>query len=1239
MQNKTNKTVFKHTIFGILFGLTFPISALVIDLFFIKQFSLSIENIILTFQGDILHSIISLAPFVLGIVFYFLGKEKDKLLIINENLDKLVEIQTKELKANQNRFKYLSEVTLEGVVITNKGVIVECNAALCNISGYSFDELIGNSAAMLLTPESAQIMMKNIISNYTLPYELDAINKSGEHVPVEIIGRTLVYNNEEMRVASVRDISFRKKAESIIKENAEQLQQLTANVPGILFRMTIDSNKQSEFIYVSQKSYEILNISSENILSDSNKLFNLYKNNSITAFDSLLESINSNSKIWEYEGKVELQNNKDSNWHRINANIEQNQDMTFLIFGFITDISDEKENQIKKENINNSLLELSKIDSLYNGDIETAFEKIAETAKNILHLDRSSIWFFNENKTELIPKYISGKRNLKSDCRSIDIQNFPNYINQILQNRIVNISDFENDPLTQEFSKDEPFYMGIKSLFDVSIWKNGETIGMFCSADSLKNRIWSADEIHFLTSLCDLIVLSINSNERLIAELKLIESENTLEQAQKIAKMGSWIYDLNSYDLFCSPSFYDLLNIESNKEASFEMILDLIINEDKKILIDVLNNIIKESKDYEIEYRVKNNDNEIIYIYTKINIVKNESNLPIKLIGVSQDITERVLYEKAIKESEAFNKKLLQEMPYPIFVNVGNKIIFANNAMSTLLEYELEEIIASNMLDYVFDDDKQLVLSNVKKRLSGEKVDDYEIRIETKSKNLRNVIISANTIIFENQTSTLAVLSDITDKKLIELQNQQNHEIEQEINYFSTSLLLKNTINELLWDIASNCITRLEFQTCDIYLYDEFSDLLVRYASLGKRGNEEFEIDIPNMIKLGAGIVGSVALSQVPEIISDTSNEPRYVIDDIQRKSELAVPLVSDGKIIGVIDSEHSELNFFNDVHLKVLITIASVAANRIYKIQSQDIKDQLTKELIEQLTENEKLTHKVKLELEEKVKLRTEEIENQKNQILKQNKDISDSIDYAQKIQIAMMADMQLIKQSLPESFVFLKPRDKVSGDFYYYAEKNNKVLIAAIDCTGHGVPGALMSMMANGLLNEIVNQKGILEPGNVLKRMHFGIKKSLRQELTDNQDGMDMSVALYDKTLNLLHYSGAKNPMYIIQNGEIQEIPANKISIGGKNRSEIFDFKSHTIEIKDKLIFYLFSDGYQDQFGGENHKKFMKKNFRNLLLDIHQEDANTQKEMLRENFISWMGNESQIDDVLVIGVKLNKS
>jgi sigma-B regulation protein RsbU (phosphoserine phosphatase) len=266
------------------------------------------------------------------------------------------------------------------------------------------------------------------------------------------------------------------------------------------------------------------------------------------------------------------------------------------------------------------------------------------------------------------------------------------------------------------------------------------------------------------------------------------------------------------------------------------------------------------------------------------------------------------------------------------------------------------------------------------------------------------------------------------------------------------------------------------------------------------------------------------------------------------------------------------------------------------------------------------------------------QELNNQKELIENKNKHITDSIKYAQRIQNAILPTLDKIHTELPHTFVVFKPKDIVSGDFYYFNQVGNKTVIAAVDCTGHGVPGAFMSMIGYEILNEITNVQDVVIANEILYSLNLNIRKSLKQDETNNKDGMDIAICVIDKPKQVVEYAGAKNPLLYLQNHQLFEVKADKIPIGGdyKDNSERV-FTNNLIQlIEAPTMFYLFTDGYQDQFGGDEGRKFGLKRMRTMFTEIHTQSIETQQHIVENTMLTWQQNEKQIDDVLIIGFSI---
>ncbi|RLD61874.1 MAG: hypothetical protein DRJ01_07125 [Bacteroidetes bacterium] len=269
-------------------------------------------------------------------------------------------------------------------------------------------------------------------------------------------------------------------------------------------------------------------------------------------------------------------------------------------------------------------------------------------------------------------------------------------------------------------------------------------------------------------------------------------------------------------------------------------------------------------------------------------------------------------------------------------------------------------------------------------------------------------------------------------------------------------------------------------------------------------------------------------------------------------------------------------------------------------------------------------------------IKERTKEIREQKEIVEEKNKHITDSIIYAKRIQNALLPPEQIIRKELPEHFILFKPRDIVSGDYYWFGRNDENIIIVAADCTGHGVPGAFMSMLGVAFLNEIINKNEVVKANEILNQLREHVITSLRQTGKEGEakDGMDIAICVIDKKTKNLQFAGANNPLYLVRDRELIQVKADRMPIGIYIKTNPFTNNELSLQKNDCL--YIFSDGYVDQFGGKSNRKFKSKPFKRLLVDINDKPMSEQRTILDDTIEDWKGINEQVDDILVIGMRI---
>lgn len=349
--------------------------------------------------------------------------------------------------------------------------------------------------------------------------------------------------------------------------------------------------------------------------------------------------------------------------------------------------------------------------------------------------------------------------------------------------------------------------------------------------------------------------------------------------------------------------------------------------------------------------------------------------------------------------------------------------------------------------------------------------------------------------------------------------------------------------------------------------------------------------------------------------INDNKKEYKKYVKEIKvpmgqmPNSLLFYPMIVKDKVIGVITVQCMEKNAYNDYHLDVLKTLASYAGSALHNAALYET-------------------------LEVKVKDRTLALE-------EKNKSIMDSINYAKRIQDVILPEKKVIDKYLEDNFIFYKPKDIISGDFYLIDEiitSNGEKLHSIIvgDCTGHGVPGGMLSMLCSSIIRQTFKMKEINSPADSLRFVSNQLQSLFKGNSKNStlMDGMDATYCVINKEKKILHFAGANNSLLIVRNNKVIEIKGDKQSVSYTEK--FIPFNLHEIKIKENDILYLFTDGFPDQFGGKNDKKYKKNQFKDFLLSIHQKPMEKQYELVNAEFIAWKGNNEQTDDICILGVKL---
>ena len=452
--------------------------------------------------------------------------------------------------------------------------------------------------------------------------------------------------------------------------------------------------------------------------------------------------------------------------------------------------------------------------------------------------------------------------------------------------------------------------------------------------------------------------------------------------------------------------------------------------------------------------------------------------------------------------------------------------------------------------------------------------------------------------------------------------NERTHEVrkqkeELEVNYINTRLLseigqlISSSLDiDKIFDILYQKVMKLmDAEIFGIRIYDELSEE-IHFKYTMERGMRcsPFTISMDETNNYNVWCIRN----KKEVFLNDNKNEHHKYVQEIQvlqgemPNSLIFYPMIVENKMIGVITIQSFKYSAYQPYHLDILKTLASYIGTAI---------------------DNAHLYNT----LENRVKERTVQLE-------QKNTDITSSINYAKRLQNGILPSKNFMRQLLPNSFVYFKPKDIVSGDFYWIERTHSKIFFAVVDCTGHGVPGAMMSIIGRNLLDQAVNEKGITMPSQILNFLQVGLSSAFGQtgeHKANLFDGMDLALCSYDLQTNILDFAGANNSLYLILDGEMIVLRGDKVGISAEY--EISNsYTNIQIEVKKGDVVYLTSDGFPDQFGGPKYKKYTYGKMQSFLTSIHQEPMDNQYALLKQEIQNWQGDKDQTDDICLMGIRI---
>jgi len=704
-----------------------------------------------------------------------------------------------------------------------------------------------------------------------------------------------------------------------------------------------------------------------------------------------------------------------------------------------------------------------------------------------------------------------------------------------------------------------------------------------------------------------------------------------------------------------------------------------------------------EKEKAEIDVRlIHKNTKEIIWIHAELTRYMPKTNPDsLDILVIFHDITKQKLTELSLKENEEkFSKITNSANDAIILVDNNEKIALWNTAAQNIFGYTKEEIIGKNLHDILpplqYREKAHQAFGLFRQSGKGSVVNKtVELNGLRKNGELFTLELSLSAIKIKGKWNAIGIIRDISIRKeyekILQESKEKNEELIKQFNdtlenledvYFKTdrkfvyqevspSMLkyleiesYKQVIGKSLseyWVISPENIKKLTFKILKekrlkdyLFTYktakskEKYTKINARaiYKNNKFNGIEGMIRDVTNDIEYQnkineLNVQKQVLINNIPSAIYYKDKNLKYL--EVNKHFAKLLNLKPD-EIIGKSDKEVASENIMTEYEFldKEIIRTKEPIINYIKKHKDSDGKYHwVSTSKIPYLDSDNNIAGIIGVvrDITEQVEYENS-IKESKEKIEKAHKHITDNINYAKTIQQALLPAKEVIDSSFNDYFVLFKPKEQVSGDFYYLKKFNDFVIFAVADCTGHGVSGGFLTMLAITNLNDIVSKRSIKNPAQALNLLRDKIKKTYKTFGSENKNGLDIALCALNTKNNILHYSGAFNPLWIIRNNELIEYKATRNPIGFYPNE--VDFEYHEIQLQKNDSLFIFSDGYVDQFGGDNDKKFTAKRFKQLLLSNSHLPMYEQKNILEETFNKWKGNAEQTDDVVVIGVSV---
>lgn len=808
----------------------------------------------------------------------------------------------------------------------------------------------------------------------------------------------------------------------------------------------------------------------------------------------------------------------------------------------------------------------------------------------------------------------------------------------------------------------------------------------------------------------------LDISDRIHNQVELERSKASLVEAQKIAKVGSWEWEVGTEKVDWSDEMFRIYETE-RRNITLTDVKSFIHPEDRERVEMITSRDLNEDITAAIEYRLLLESGTVKHVISSAKQIKDNSGKVVRLIGTLQDVTDQVRVNQE-QEAHRIQRELTVRASH-IGVWHWNlsesRLVWDERCFEIFGLATTEPLDTTRFLQSVHPDDTEMVQRSIQHSMaSGEYKTEYRIVVDG---NVKYIHAQGRTT-FNDKGQPIrmdGIILDMTERHEMEMALRQSEQLFRDMAESITEVfwLTDWNLNEVLyvspryetlygmpveslyedsssWSkaIHPEDLERATSQFRKLALtgqYDEEYRLLMKDGTVKWVRDRSFPVyNADGSVSRVAGITEEIthqkktqeSIETLSLVASETTNG--VLIQNAEGKITWAnrgfteITGYTSDEVMGkepwsFLSSEETDQKLVSDTYRKMKEGATYTSENSLIRKDGKQVWVQVAFTPI--LDENGALKNMVSIgvdiskqkeienmqrnmlaDLESRVDERTSQLEatnielrneawakqRLSDELYHKNLDLKDSLIYAKRIQDAIIPKEEHLSQSFEEAFVLFLPRDIVSGDFYWHFKRQNLTYFAVIDCTGHGVPGALMSMIGNELMNQVIIQKKLSEPSKILKSLDKLMIRTLRQKQDGNmRDGMDVSLCVFNHDTDTLQFAGALGSLYLLQNGTLNVFNGNRHSIGGHLEEVQKEFDTHTIKLSKGDTIYLTTDGYIDQFGGRDGKKLMKKRFEKLLLAIGELPLKKQKSSLRQKFNDWKGLHDQVDDILVTGLR----